>query len=103
MLRSLKRKKFLCQERKRCRSLPDTYLMQIKEFEEKVISYWNSTAIDIYKEEIDNVDKKMKYLNKAGNYNNDYWELHTFKRSTSIFKYWINNRYDFIIMKGFLP
>ena len=71
-------------------------LMCIKEFEDKVISYWNTTAKDIYKEEIDNIDKKIKYLNKAGIFNNNYWGLNTFKRSTSIFKYWISNRYDFI-------
>ena len=71
-------------------------LLKIYDFEEKIISYWNSTAKDIYKEEINNVDKKIKYIYKSGTYNNDYWNLNTFKRSTSIFKYWINNRYDFI-------
>ena len=72
------------------------YLLKISEFEDRTISYWNSTAKDIYKEEISNVDKKINYLNKSGTYNNDYWNLNTFKRSTSMFKYWINHRYDFI-------
>ena len=71
-------------------------LLKISEFEDKTISYWNSTAKDIYKEEIENIDKKIRYLKKSGTYNNDYWDFNTFKRSTSIFKYWINHRYDFI-------
>ena len=71
-------------------------LLKIREFEDRIISYWSSTAKDIYKEEISNVDKKINYLNKSGTYNNDYWNLNTFKRSTSMFKYWINHRYDFI-------
>lgn len=71
-------------------------LMQIKEFEKKVINYWNTTAKNIYKEEIDNIDKKIKYLSKSGTYNNNYWRHNTYKRSTSIFKYWIKHRYDYI-------
>ena len=71
-------------------------LLKINEFEDKVITYWNNSAKDIYKDEINKLDKKIKYLNKAGSYNNDYWNYNSYDRSTSIFKRWLNNRYSFI-------
>ena len=71
-------------------------LLKINEFEDKVIAYWNNNAKDIYKDEINKLDKKIKYLNKAGSYNNDYWNYNSYDRSTSIFKRWLNNRYSFI-------
>ena len=71
-------------------------LLKINEFEDKVIAYWNNSAKDIYKDEINKLDKKIKYLNKAGSYNNDYWNYNSYDRSTSIFKRWLNNRYSFI-------
>ncbi len=71
-------------------------LLKINEFEDKVIAYWNNSAKDIYKDEINNLDKKIKYLNKSGSYNNDYWNYNSYDRATSIFKRWLNNRYSFI-------
>ncbi len=70
-------------------------LLKIKDFRKKVKKIWNEKGRDVYKKEIKLLDKKIKYLNKSGSYNNFYWHKTGFDSSTKRLVDWINKRYDY--------
>ncbi len=78
-------------------------LLQIDEFNDKVIDIWNSVGRDVYKKEITNLNKKIKYLYKSGTYNNEFWHKTEYKATSKVLVDWINSRYKYFnsYMEGY--
>jgi hypothetical protein len=70
-------------------------LLSIEEFNKSVAKYWKEEACHIYKEEIDNLDSKIDYLQKSGNANSKYWYNNNYNDYTDHFKNWLIERYNF--------
>jgi len=70
-------------------------LLQIDEFNNKVINIWNDTGKDVYKKEISKLTNKINYLYDSGTYNNDYWDRMEFKNSSKLLVEWIKARYKY--------
>lgn len=68
-------------------------LLQIKEFDDLVHKIWNDLGRNVYKKEIKLLEKKIKNLEKTGNYNNYYWDKNNYYNSTRTLLKWIKNRY----------
>ena len=68
-------------------------LLKIKDFKKDVSSYWSNNACKIYKEEIENLDKTISYLNESGEMNSMYWNNKHYSFYTDKFINWVSNRY----------
>ena len=70
-------------------------LLKIDAFKKEVANYWNTTACNIYREEIDNLDSKIEYLKESGEKNSIYWNGTHYNEYTDSLKEWLNKRLEY--------
>lgn len=69
-------------------------LLKDEEFVDYTKKVWSETGRDVYKEEIELLDKKINYISESAIYNNNQWKRLDYIISTKKFIDWLNKRYE---------